>query len=402
MRFELKKKTARRTGWGGLLFFALFWCSLTSVFVGFVVHSFWRAADAQLRYQPAEGTVLESRVTSSSDSDGTTYGYGIRYRYAVGGQSFEGDRYAFGAGKSSDGHGRASQLVRQHPVGSKLTVYYDPAKPQQSVIERHVDPMMKFLVLFLQPFVLVGVGLIGALVMYPFNRRCIANFLRRPADVPWSIPSWGRLERGFAGFTLQPKATRFGMVQSAVVGYGVTSFLSIFVVGFAFGGFSGGKPNAILGAFIACLLGGVAGIALYRRSARSKAQLVLDPSAGVFKLTSKLRTLEVAFGEIAGWSLKQILNPRNVKQEGQSAYVPLLSIHTTKGDDVPVHVFEANEDAPAVAQKVAETFAAWTNKPLFEEPPPSSSDVLKLMTPNGAFAAAREIKTVAAQLKDLC
>jgi hypothetical protein len=28
--------------------------------------------------------------------------------------------------------------------------------------------------------------------------------------------------------------------------------------------------------------------------------------------------------------------------------------------------------------------------------------VLKLMTPYGAFAAAREIKAVAAQLKDLC
>ena len=402
MRFEVKKGAKRGNGWGGLLFFALFWCTLTGVFVGFVVYSFWHAADAQLRFRPATGTVLESRVTTSSGSDSTTYGFGIRYRYTVGNQSFEGDRYAFGSGKASDGHGRASQLVREHPVGSKLTVYYDPAKPQQSVIERRVDPMMKFLVLFLQPFVLVGVGLIGALVVYPFNRRRIANFLRRPADVPWKIPSWGRLERGFAGFTLQPKATRFGMLQSAVVSYGVTSFLSIFVVGFAFGGFSGGKPNAILGAFIACVLGGIAGLVLYRRSACTKARLVLDPSAGVFKLTSKLRTLEVAFDEIAGWSLKQILNPRNVKQEGQSAYVPLLSIHTTKGEDVPVHVFAADADAPAVAQKVAETFASWTNKPVFEEPPPSTGDMLKLMTPGGALAAAREIKAIAAQLKDLC
>lgn len=402
MRFEMKEKSSRRTGWGGLLFFAVFWCSLTGIFAGFVVYSFWRAADAQLRYLPAEGTVLSSEVTSSSDSDGTTYGFGVRYRYTVGGQSFEGDRYAFGSGKASDGRGRARTLVKQHPVGSKLTVYYDPAKPQQSVIERHVDPTMKFLLLFLQPFILVGVGLIGALVMYPFNRRRVAGFLQRPADVPWRIPSWGQLERGFAGFMLQPKATGFGMLQAALVGYGLTSFVSIFVVGFAFGGFSGGRPHAILGAFIACALGGIAGIALYRRSARAKAQFVLDPSTGLLKLTSPLRTVEVAFDEIAGWSLKQILNPRNVKQEGQSAYVPLLSIHTTKGGEVPVHVFAADEDAPAIAQKVAETFAAWTNKPVFEEPPPGTDDVLKLMTPGGQLAAAREIKAVAAQLKDLC
>ena len=100
--------------------------------------------------------------------------------------------------------------------------------------------------------------------------------------------------------------------------------------------------------------------------------------------------------------MKQILNPRTVKQEGQSAYVPLLSVHTTKGEDVPVHVFGADEDAPAVAQKVAETFATWTKKPVFEDPPPSSGDVLKLMTISGALAAAREIKAVAAQFKDLC
>ncbi|MCX7009648.1 MAG: DUF3592 domain-containing protein [Kiritimatiellaeota bacterium] len=402
MRFEVKQGAKRGNSWGGLLFFALFWCTLTGVFVGFVVYSFWHAAAAQLRYQSAEGTVLESRVTSSQSDGSTTYGFGIRYRYTVGGQSFEGDRYAFGSGSSSDGHGRASQLVKQHPIGSKLTVYYDPAKPQQSVIERHVDPMMKFLLLFLQPFVLVGVGLIGALVKYPFNRRRIAHFLQRPADVPWKIPSWGTLERGFAGFTLQPKPTLSGTLLALLFGYGLTSFASIFVVGFLFGGFSGGKPNAILGAFIVCVLGGILGVVLYRNAQRSKARLVLDPGSGTFKLTSKLRTLEVAFDEIAGWSLKQILNPRNVKQEGQNAYVPLLSIHTTKGGDVPVHVFAADDDASAVAQKVAETFASWTNKPIFEEPPPSTSDVLKLMTPSGMLAAAREIKAVAAQLKDLC
>ncbi len=402
MRFEIKQGPTKKNGWLPLLFFALFWNGLVSLFVGFVVHSFWRAADAQLRYQATEGTVLESRVTSSSDSDGTTYGYGIRYRYAVAGQTFEGDRYAFGSGKSSDGRAHASRLVKQHPVGSKLTVYFDPGKPQEAVIERHVDPMMKFLVLFLQPFVLVGVGLIGALIAYPFNRGRIKRFAQRPADVPWDIPSWGRLERGFAGFTLRPKATLFGMAGAAVAGYGVTSFLSIFVVGFFFGGFSGGRPNAILGAFIACVLGGLAGVALYRRAQGKKAQLALDPGAGVFKLTSPLRTLEIAFDEIAGWSLKQILNPRNVKQESQSAFVPLLSIHTTKGDDVPVHVFSADADAPVIAQKVTETFAAWTNKPIFEEPPPSTDDFMKLMTTGGTLAAAREIKAVAAQLKDLC
>ena len=49
MRCEVNMGTGRRGSFFGLLFFALFWCSITGVFVGFIVHSFWRAADAQLR-----------------------------------------------------------------------------------------------------------------------------------------------------------------------------------------------------------------------------------------------------------------------------------------------------------------------------------------------------------------
>ena len=401
MRFDLKTTTTQRTGIGFLLLFAIFWCGLTGVFVGMMVRSFWRAADAQLRYIPVVGTVLASEVKSHSDSDGTSYGFGIRYRYTVNGAPFEGNRYAFGSGSSSDGYRRAGGLVRQHPAGSKVTVYYDPVRPQESVISRTVDPMMYFMLLFMQPFVLIGVGLLGAIVSYPFHRMAIRNFAAQPADAPWKIPSWGTLVRSFGGFELQPKATLPGMLVAALVGYGVVSFLSIFVVGFLFGGFSGGNPHAIIGAFGVCLLGGAAGDALYARSLQSKARLVLDPGNGALKLTSPLRTVEVAFDEIAGWSLKQILNPRNVKQEGQSAYVPLLSIHTTKGEDVPIHVFNSDADAPMIAQKVAETFGTWTNKPIFEEPPPSTSDAIQLLTVSGTLAAAREIKTAAAQLKDL-
>jgi hypothetical protein len=402
MRIKTNMGTARRSSFGGLLFFTLFWCALTGVFVGFIAHSFWRSADAKLRYVPTTGTILSSQVTSSSDSDGTTYGFGVRYRYIVSGQTFESDRYAFGAGKSSDGHKRASELVRRHPVGSTFTVYYDPAKPQEAVVDLKVDPTMLFMLLFMQPFVLVGVGMLGAVVTFPFRRRSLNRFLQKPADVPWQIPTWGTLERGFGGFTLTPRRGVTGALIALLFGWGLASFISIFVVGFLFGGFAHPRPGVIGGAIGLAVSIGVLSAVFSVRSQKKRARLVIDPTAGLIKLTSPLRQVELAFDEVAGWSLKQILNPRNVKQEGQSAYVPLLSIHTTKGEDVPVHIFGADEDAPAVAQKVAETFATWTNKPLFEDPPPSSGDMLKLMTISGALAAAREIKAAAAQFKDLC
>ncbi len=402
MRLQFNPSTSRRSGWKGLLFFALFWCTFTGVFVGFSARNFWRAADAQARYVPVEGVVLESRVTHNSDSDGTTYGFGIRYRYTVDGRNFESNRYAFGSGSSSDGYSRASQLVDRHPAGSKITVFRDPAKPQEAVIDRQVDPAMWFMLLFLQPFVLVGIVGLGALVAYPFNRRRMTSFVQRPANVPWTIPSWGTLERRPEGLVLQPKARASAALGAVLLGYGLVNFLSIFVVGFFFGGFAGVKPHTLAGAFGASLLGGVAGAVLYPRSLRAKARLVLDPGAGLFKLTSPLRTVEIAFNEISGWGIKPILNPRSMRQDGQSAYVPLLSVYTTRGDDVPVHIFGAGDDDPAVARKVADTFAAWTNKPVFEEPQPGVNDALNLMTARGALAAAREIKAAAAQLKDLC
>lgn len=402
MRFDVKPQAANRAGIGVLLLFTIFWCGITGVFVGFIAHSFWRAAYAQHHYLPAEGTVLSSKVNSYSGNKGTTYSFGIRYRYTVDGALFEGDRYTFGSGSSSDGRRRATELVHQHHAGSPIIVYYDPNRPEESVINRAVDPMVYFMLLFLQPFILVGCGLLGAIVSYPFRRAAIRKFTTRPADVPWKIPSWGTLERGFAGFELQPKMTLSGALVATLLGYGLVSFASIFVVGFLFGGFSGGTPHAIIGAFSASVLGGVAGGVFYSRSLRNRARLVIDPTGQLIKLSSPLRQVEMAFGEVAGWSLKQILNPRNAKQGGnQSAYASLLSIHTTKGEDVPVHVFGADADAPMIAQKVADTFGAWTNKPIFEEPPPSTSEVIQLLTVSGALAAAQEIKAAAAQLKDL-
>ena len=98
MRFDLKTPPPKQTGIGSLLIFAIFWCGITGAFVGIMMHSFWRAADAHLRYVPVTGTVLASEVKSHSGSDGTTYGFGIRYRYAVNGTTYEGNRYAFGSG----------------------------------------------------------------------------------------------------------------------------------------------------------------------------------------------------------------------------------------------------------------------------------------------------------------
>ena len=394
-------KPSGRGGLGFLLFFTIFWCSITGVFVGMVARSFWRAGDAQRRYVRTTGTVLSSEVTQHYN-EGTTYGFGIRYRYTVSGRTFESDRYAFGQGNSSDGRRNAEQLVRRHPAGSPVTVYYDPAQPAEAVISRTVEPTMYFLLLFLQPFILVGVGMLGAVVFWPWRGRRVRRFSEQPPDPPWRIPTWGVLERTFEGLVVQPRRSPGELFMAAALGYGLACFVSIFVIGFGFGGFSGKHPSAILVAFLVAFLTGAGSAVGSLRATRRKARFALDPASQRVHLTSPLREVTVPFAEIAGWNVKQIFNPRNVKQEGQSPFVPLLTLRTTAGQEVPIHVFGADAAAPAIAAKVAEVFAAWTHQPVAEEPPPGGDDPVAVLSASRLLAAAREVQTAARQLRDLC
>ena len=103
-------------------------------------------------------TILESRLESSSDSDGTTYRFLVRYEYVFDGRKYVGDRYNFALG-SSGGHDSKLRLVQSLPPGRRVTCWVDPAKPWISVIDR-TPPGDLWFGLF--PVVFVAIG--GALM----------------------------------------------------------------------------------------------------------------------------------------------------------------------------------------------------------------------------------------------
>ncbi|MBM4154240.1 MAG: DUF3592 domain-containing protein [Lentisphaerae bacterium] len=347
-------------GFGGMLFFTLFWCSITGVFVGFLVYGFARATDAKRRFVPAEGRVIESAVDTHSDSDGNTYGFRIRYSYEAGGTTHEGKRYAFGEMKSSDGQTRARQLVRQHPAGSAITVYYDPGDPADSVIVRDPDPSLYFMLLFLTPFVLVGLGMGTATFMIPAKRRAVARFMEAPARVPWEIPGWGVMRQDFDGYVVRPRASPGGLLMAGAIGIGVTCFVGIFVVGIFGGGFGAARPAVALG--VVGLGLGLGGLAAWRTAAaaRKKAVFSIDPSGKTLRLHGPARNVTVPFHQIARWKVRRMLNPRQVKREGDPPEVPIVALDTASGEEVPVHVFGAGRDEADIARKVAHAFSHWT------------------------------------------
>src|SRR5262245_9024358 len=96
-----------------------------------------RAAQA---WPSAPGVVLssfvntESSYDSTSNSETTSYHPHVTYEYDVNGQRYRSERL-----KASDGFYRAGMLpgnaqavVDRYPPGAQITVYYNPANPQES------------------------------------------------------------------------------------------------------------------------------------------------------------------------------------------------------------------------------------------------------------------------------
>lgn len=86
------------------------------------------------------GKVIESRVdTSSTGGEEATvamYKPYVKYEYAVGGVSYTGDKVKVGMTLSTSRVNPARELVARHPVGSEVRVFYNPANPDDSFLER--------------------------------------------------------------------------------------------------------------------------------------------------------------------------------------------------------------------------------------------------------------------------
>jgi hypothetical protein len=107
--------------------------------------------------------IVSSRVTSNSDSDGTTYGIEIIYSYKFGDREYLGDDYDFLGGTSS-GYKSKAVIVGRYRPGSTAKCYVNPEKPDEAVLYRDFHGGFWFAVIP-AVFILVGLGgMIGAVV----------------------------------------------------------------------------------------------------------------------------------------------------------------------------------------------------------------------------------------------
>ncbi len=113
------------------------------------------------------GQVVNAEVkrTANTDDDGhITYAYHpeVEYTYEAAGQVYSSRRLMFGAVQAANTPKKAQQTLARYPLGAQVTVYYDPAKPADSVLERTAGASTSMLVIGIV-MVLVGLCVICVL-----------------------------------------------------------------------------------------------------------------------------------------------------------------------------------------------------------------------------------------------
>lgn len=112
-------------------------------------------ARASALWPTADGVVTRSEVTRSTDPDnGDSYSPEVTYTYTVNNVSQTDKTIKFGENSYSSRR-KADEVVGNYPVGKNVTVYYDPEKPERSVLEPGVSG---------GSYIVIGIGIFFILI----------------------------------------------------------------------------------------------------------------------------------------------------------------------------------------------------------------------------------------------
>jgi len=112
-------------------------------------------ARASASWPTADGVVTNSGVSRSTDADGgDSYSPEITYSYNVNNTNFVNSTIKFGENAYSNRR-KAEGIAAGYPIGKNVTVYYDPEKPDRSVLEPGVTA---------GSYIVIGIGVFFILI----------------------------------------------------------------------------------------------------------------------------------------------------------------------------------------------------------------------------------------------
>lgn len=99
-----------------------------------------RKAASSANWPTAQGTIQASSVRENleTDSEGDNeraFYPNVHYAWSAGGQSYTGDRIVFGGKSRFTRESDAKAVCDRYPQGSQVAVRYNPANPQEAVLE---------------------------------------------------------------------------------------------------------------------------------------------------------------------------------------------------------------------------------------------------------------------------
>ena len=229
---------------------------------------------------------VPGEITHSAEQRevGESFDTEVRFRYAINGQEFTGNRLHFLNLRDVSRPAKAQRTLARYPVGQRVEVIYNPNDPSDSALDRTLNGMPLSFALFLLPFNLLMVG----------GWSWVARRINGTRSLP--------LRRDGNRWCVLPTNGQPGIV--AIVVAGVVSFVLIFVVGI--GGWSDNLSTMI--AVWAVVLGFSSLAYWHTRTLvlREKPVLMLDddlatvtwpPSAGAPELSiarSRLLAIEIS------------------------------------------------------------------------------------------------------------
>jgi hypothetical protein len=94
-----------------------------------------------MEWPSTRGRILDTSIELEhthhhDDNHGSVYAFKLQYEYFVAGQRFVGDQLSVNPQLSTSFRSRAEDRSVEYYPRAEVTVYYNPAKPQQACLER--------------------------------------------------------------------------------------------------------------------------------------------------------------------------------------------------------------------------------------------------------------------------
>ena len=148
----MNSKIKNKRNWYLVTFGALLSVPVLALLIGMLLTPLYNAARMQF-WEPVEAAVFSAEIKNRKGDSGLTHQTTANYAYEVNGRFYGGDRVSLhNIGDNLGGyqHRMMDKLSRS---GKTLMVYYNPANPQESIIDRSLRwGMMCFFAIFVVLF----------------------------------------------------------------------------------------------------------------------------------------------------------------------------------------------------------------------------------------------------------